>query len=203
MGELVDINAPYLAAQLPPLGIELQRITQANDDIGMLVEALQQSFQRSDLVLTTGGLGPTDDDLTREAIAQLVGETLYVDPQSLDHLKETFRQRGTSMPSTNVKQANLIPSGRSVLNAVGTAPGWWVEKDGKIMVAMPGPPSEMRNIWGRRVVPKLKDLVQGHVIITRNIKTTDLAEADVAERVTVLHPLERARGNLQRLLQHS
>ena len=192
MGELVDTNAPYLAAQLPPLGIELQRITQANDDIGMLVEALQQSFQRSDLVLTTGGLGPTDDDLTREAIAQLVGETLYVDPQSLDHLKETFRQRGASMPNANVKQANLIPSARSVLNSVGTAPGWWMEKDGKIIVAMPGPPGELHPMWEVEVQPQLRRIVPEAVILTRSFKTHGLGESALNELIAPLFHLPDA-----------
>ena len=116
MGELVDTNSPYLAAKLPPMGIELQQVTQARDDIGVLIQAFKQAFERSDLVLTTGGLGPTDDDLTREAIAGLLGEILQVDSQSLDHLQDSFRQRGATMPSVNVKQAYLIPSARSIIN---------------------------------------------------------------------------------------
>ena len=192
MGELVDTNAPYLAAKLPPLGIELQRITQAKDDIGMLVEAFEQAFQRSDLVLTTGGLGPTDDDLTREAIARLVGETLYVDPQSLDHLKETFHQRGASMPNANVKQANLIPSARSILNAMGTAPGWWMEKDGKIIVAMPGPPGEMHPMWEAEVQPQLSRIVPETVILTRSFNTHGLGESALNELIAPLFHLPDA-----------
>jgi nicotinamide-nucleotide amidase len=192
MGELVDTNAPYLAAQLPPMGIELQRISQTKDDIGMLVETLQQAWQRSDLVLTTGGLGPTDDDLTREAIAQLAGESLYVDHQSLEHLKEVFNQRGSSMPDANIKQANLIHSARTILNAIGTAPGWWMEKDGKIIVAMPGPPREMHTMWESEVLPQLHRIVPETVILTRNFKTNGLGESALNELIAPLFHLPNA-----------
>lgn len=192
MGELVDTNAPYLAAQLPPMGIELQRVSQTKDDIGMLVETLQQAWQRSDLVLTTGGLGPTDDDLTREAIAQLVGEDLYVDHQSLEHLKEVFRQRGSSMPDANIKQANLIPSARTVLNAIGTAPGWWMEKDGKIIVAMPGPPGEMHPMWKAEVQHQLHRIIPETVILTRSFKTNGLGESALNELIAPLFHLPDA-----------
>lgn len=192
MGELVDTNAPYLAAQLPLMGIELQRITQAKDDIDMLVQVLQQASQRSELVLTTGGLGPTDDDLTREAIARLLGEALYVDPQSLDHLRETFRQRGVSMPSLNVKQANLIPSARPIFNAMGTAPGWWVEKGGRIIVAMPGPPAELHQMWEAEVQPHLRHHIPEAVILTRSFKTHGLGESALNELIAPLFHLPHA-----------
>ena len=195
MGELVDTNSNYLAAQLPPLGIELQRISQVGDDIAMLVEALQQAAQRSDLILTTGGLGPTDDDLTREAIAQLLGESLYVDPDSLEHLRGIFRQRGGSMPNANIKQAYLVPAARTVPNAMGTAPGWWVEKDDKIIVAMPGPPRELIPMWETQVLPKLRQRAPGTVIVTRSFKTHGLGESALNEMIAHLfHHPEAALG---------
>lgn len=192
MGELVDTNAPYLAAHLPPMGIELQRITQAPDDLDSLVQALEQAFHRSDLILTTGGLGPTEDDLTREAIAQLLGETLHVDPQSLEGLKETFRRRGIPMPGGNVKQANLIPSARLIPNLLGTAPGWWVEKGGKIVIAMPGPPTELYPMWQTEVQPHLRLLAPETVILTRIVKTFGLAEATMNDMLLPLFHLPNA-----------
>lgn len=192
MGELVDTNAPYLAAKLPPMGIELQQITQAKDDVGVLVQAFKQSLQRSDLVLTTGGLGPTDDDLTREAIARLLKESLYVDPQSLDQLQNNFRQRGVTMPRVNVKQAYLIPSARSVINPIGTAPGWWVEHQGRIIVAMPGPPLELQRMWEGQVQPQLNNLSGGAVILTRSFKTHGLGESALNELIAPLFQLESA-----------
>ena len=192
MGELVDTNSQYLAAQLPVMGIELQGITSAKDDLDLLVATFRQAHQRSDLILTTGGLGPTDDDLTREAIAQLLGEELYIDPQALARLEETFRQRGTAMVNANVKQANLIPSGQTVHNAVGTAPGWWVERDGKTIVAMPGPPFELHRMWEVEVQPRLKLLATGPVIKTRSLKTYGLGESAINEMIAPLFHLPDA-----------
>ena len=192
MGELVDTNSQYLAAQLPVMGIELQGITSAKDDLDLLVATFRQAHQRSDLILTTGGLGPTDDDLTREAIAQLLGEELYIDPQALARLEETFRQRGTAMVNANVKQANLIPSGQTVHNAVGTAPGWWVESDGKTIVAMPGPPFELHRMWEVEVQPRLKLLATGPVIKTRSLKTYGLGESAINEMIAPLFHLPDA-----------
>jgi len=192
MGELVDTNSPYLAAKLPPMGIELQQVTQARDDIGVLIQAFKQAFERSDLVLTTGGLGPTDDDLTREAIAGLLGEILQVDSQSLDHLQDSFRQRGATMPSVNVKQAYLIPSARSIINTMGTAPGWWVEHQRKIIVAMPGPPLELQRMWEGQVQSQLSNLTSGAVILTRSFKTHGLGESALNELIAPLFQLQSA-----------
>lgn len=186
MGELVDTNAPYIAAQLPSMGVELQRVTQTSDDMEMLVDALRQASERSELVLTTGGLGPTDDDLTREAIAHLLGEALYVDAKSLDYLKGLFLKRGASMSSVNIKQANLIPSARSIFNPIGTAPGWWVEKNGKIIIAMPGPPGELRQMWEKEVRPLLLGYLPETVILTRNFKTHGLGESALNELIAPL-----------------
>ena len=189
MGELVDTNSQYLAAQLPAMGIELQGITSARDDLDMLANALRHARQRSDLILTTGGLGPTDDDLTREAIAQLLGEDLYIDESTLEWLQETFRQRGFTMANANVKQANIIPSGQTVHNAVGTAPGWWVENAGKIIVAMPGPPFELHRMWESEVQPRLRPLATGPAIKTRSLKTYGLGESVINEMIAPLFNL--------------
>ena len=183
MGELTDTNSVYIASRAPALGINIQRMSQVGDNLQQLSDAFAQGLRCSDIVFSTGGLGPTQDDLTREAISAALGETMKVDPTLLQDLKGWFRYRGADMPPRNEKQATLIPSASSIPNNQGTAPGWWVEKNGKIIIAMPGPPGEMSNIWANQVAPKLKGLVKGQVIITRNIKTTDLAEADVAERV--------------------
>ena len=183
MGELTDTNSAYIAAHAPALGITIQRMSQVGDDLQLLAGSFAAALERSDVVFSTGGLGPTQDDLTREAISSALGEEMQVDPGLLEDLKAWFRYRGADMPPRNTKQATLIPSAVTIPNNQGTAPGWWVERKGKIIVAMPGPPGEMYNMWQNQVAPKLGGKVRGQVIITRNIKTTDLAEADVAERV--------------------
>ena len=183
MGELTDTNSAYIAAHAPALGITIQRMSQVGDDLQLLAGAFAAALERSDVVFSTGGLGPTQDDLTRESISSALGEEMQVDPGLLEDLKAWFRYRGADMPPRNTKQATLIPSAVTIPNNQGTAPGWWVERKGKIIVAMPGPPGEMYNMWQNQVAPKLSGKVRGQVIITRNIKTTDLAEADVAERV--------------------
>jgi nicotinamide-nucleotide amidase len=183
MGELVDTNSSWIAARLPALGIQLQSVSLVGDHLNMLAEAFTRGLQRSDFIFTTGGLGPTQDDLTREAIAQALQETPTVQADALHDLERSFQQRGTAMPSHNVKQAHLIPSAQFIRNRNGTAPGWWVERDGKIIIAMPGPPAETHPIWEEEVEPRLRQRVQDEVTITRNIKTMGLSEAAIDEEI--------------------
>ena len=181
MGELNDTNAGWIATRLPPLGITLQWVTLVGDDLAQLTDALQKGMERSDIIFTTGGLGPTQDDLTREAVAAAFGETPTVQEQQVDELRQYFRNRGQDMPSHNIKQAWLIPSAEFVPNRNGTAPGWWAERDGKTIVIMPGPPVEMQSMFRDHIEPHLKELVTEEVTITRNIKTMGLGEASVDE----------------------
>ena len=184
MGELTDTNAAWIAGQLPPLGIRLQWVSIIGDDLAMLSDAFTRGLQRSDVIFTTGGLGPTQDDLTREAIAQALGETPTVQDEVVQGLERYFAGRGMTMPSHNIKQAHLIPSARFVRNRNGTAPGWWVEKEGRIIVCMPGPPGEMQPIWQEEVAPRLRELVDEEVTITRNIKTLGMSEAAIDEEIS-------------------
>ena len=184
MGELTDTNAAWIAGQLPPLGIQLQWVSIVGDDLDKLTEAFSRGLRRSDVIFTTGGLGPTQDDLTREAVAQALGETPTVQQEVVDNLERYFAGRGIPMPSHNIKQAHLIPSARFVRNRNGTAPGWWVEKEGCIIVCMPGPPGEMQPIWNEEVAPRLKELVDEEVTITRNIKTLGMSEAAIDEEIS-------------------
>lgn len=183
MGELTDTNTAWLAARLPALGIELQWVSIIGDNLAMLTDGFSRALQRADLVFTTGGLGPTQDDLTREAIAAALQETPTVEAEALKELEGYFQQRGRSMPSPNIKQAHLIPSAQFLPNRHGTAPGWWAERHGKMIVAMPGPPAEMHPMWEEQVEPRLRQVVTGDVTITRNIKTMGLSEAAVDESI--------------------
>ena len=184
MGELADTNGSWIASRLPPLGIQLQWISIIGDSLDLLSEAFQRGLQRSDIIFTTGGLGPTQDDLTREGVAQALGETPTVQEEVVRGLEKYFQGRGMTMPSHNIKQAHLIPSAEFVRNRNGTAPGWWVENKGKIIVCMPGPPGEMHPIWEEEVAPRLREMVDDEVTVTRNIKTLGMSEAAIDEEIS-------------------
>ena len=190
MGELTDTNASWIAGRLPALGIQLQWVSIVGDDLPKLTEAFVQGWQRSDIIFTTGGLGPTQDDLTREAVAAALGETPVVQEQELENLRQWFRNRGQDMPTHNVKQAHLIPSAEFITNRNGTAPGWWAQRDGKHIVCMPGPPGENRAMWQDEIDARLKEIVDTEVTITRNIKTLGLGEASVDEIMNEYFGLE-------------
>jgi nicotinamide-nucleotide amidase len=181
LGEVVDTNASYLASQLPLIGLDLESIVAVPDRMESLAEAFDQAWQRFDIVLATGGLGPTQDDLTREAIARVLGEQMAVSPDLERDLQAMFAAMGRPMPASNIKQATLIPSAQSIPNSRGTAPGWWVEKGGKIIVAMPGPPAEMQRMWEMEVVPRLRAKVRHESVLLRTLKCLG-SEADVGEK---------------------
>jgi len=185
LGEITDTNAAYLAGQLRFLGMDLQWVSQVSDNLARLVEVLRRAWQRSGLILTSGGLGPTDDDLTREAIAEMLDEKLEIAPSLEKELRSRFTQWGMTMPLSNLKQATLIPSARPINNAQGTAPGWWVERDGRILVAMPGPSRELQEMWQKEVQPRLRQY-SATTILAKTFKTFGLSEAAVGELVSPL-----------------
>lgn len=190
MGELTDTNSSWIASRLPALGIELQWVSIIGDDLPRLTEAFKQGMKRSDIIFTTGGLGPTQDDLTREAIAAAFGETPVIQQEVVENLERYFAARGTPMPQHNLKQANLIPSAKWVINNNGTAPGWWAERDGKIIICMPGPPGENHSMWEEQVEPELAKLIEDEVTITRNIKTMGMSEGAVDEVISEFFGIE-------------
>ena len=190
MGELVDTNSAFLASELAKLGIEVRWVTKVGDDPERLSEAIERAFKRSDVTLTSGGLGPTSDDLTRETIARVCGEEMTVQDDLLEHLKGLFANRGFPMPETNVKQATLIPSARAIDNPMGTAPGWWVEREGRVIVAMPGPPREIQRMWANEIAPRLRERNAGIAIVTRNLKTFGISEGGLDEILSSLFKSE-------------
>jgi competence/damage-inducible protein CinA-like protein len=187
LGHITDTNATFLAQSLASLGIDLYFISQVGDNQGRIVETLQRAWERSDLIIMTGGLGPTEDDLARESISALLGETMQVDTVLETELRGIFAVRNVIMPERNIKQATLIPSARALSNPLGTAPGWWVEKDGHIIVAMPGVPREMYRMWEQEVITRLVPYTGG-LIFTRLLRVWGLGESAVEERLdSVIH----------------
>ena len=181
LGQIVDTNANYLAQQLPALGLDLYYVSQIGDNLDRLADAIRRGLERSDVIITSGGLGPTEDDLTREAIAAVMGETLQVQPDLEAELRGFFARRGRAMPERNVKQATTIPSGTHLPNPIGTAPGWWVERDGKVIVSMPGVPHEMHQMWAEQAQPRLARLITGGLIVSRLLKLTGIGESHAEE----------------------
>src|SRR5438477_9552672 len=181
LGQIVDTNANYLAQQLPALGLDLYYVSQLGDNPQRLADAFRRGLERSDVIITSGGLGPTEDDLTREAIAEVMGERLEVQPHLEAALREFFTRRGRTMPERNVKQATTIPSGTYLPNPIGTAPGWWVERDGKVIVSMPGVPHEMHKMWEEQAQPRLAKLITGGMIVSRTLKLVGIGESHAEE----------------------
>jgi nicotinamide-nucleotide amidase len=157
MGEIVDSNAAYIAQELKNRGVFIHWKTTVGDNLERLQEAIRRALTRSEVVILGGGLGPTDDDLTREAILEVIGETAIVDDAYLERLRAWFETRGRSFPAGNVKQAWVSASTEALPNPVGTAPGWFtrVPNTAQIIVAMPGPPREMKRMFTEQVLPRL------------------------------------------------
>ncbi len=185
MGEIVDTNTSYIAGKLAEAGLSVRWASQIGDDIDHLAEAFERALGRSHVTVAAGGLGPTKDDLTREAVALVMGEEMRVDPGLLEWLEGVFARRGLAMPDTNLKQATLIPSSRTIPNPAGTAPGWWVERNGRHAILLPGPPREISPMWAAHVGPRLASL-SGTVVATRVLKTTGITEGGIDEMVASL-----------------
>ena len=186
MGEIVDSNAAYLAQELKNRGVFIQWKTIVGDNLERIVEAIERATKRSDIVILGGGLGPTDDDLTREGIAAVLHETPVIDQVYLEKLKAFFTARGRSYPESNNKQAWVLPSGEALENPVGTAPGWFVRvpDTSKVIVAMPGPPREMKKMWAEQVLPRLNLPSSG--FYHRTFRTFAIGESHIAERLADL-----------------
>jgi competence/damage-inducible protein CinA-like protein len=184
VGETRDTNAGDLARELTAHGVDVRRLTALPDDLASVRDAFGAALERADLVIATGGLGPTPDDLTRESVAALVGETPVVDPELERWLIDLFERRGLPMVDSNRKQAWLIPSAVAIPNHKGTAPGWWVDRpDGRVIVLLPGPPREMRPMWESWVLPRLRDRGLGREMAVTTLRTSGLGESLIAERL--------------------
>ncbi|HEX2626035.1 MAG TPA: molybdopterin-binding protein [Candidatus Limnocylindrales bacterium] len=183
VGETRDTNAGDLARDLTARGVIVGRISALPDDLPAVTDAFRDACSRAELVISTGGLGPTPDDLTREAVAALLGETPAVDPDIETWLRDLFERRNLPYPEANRKQAWLIPSGQSIPNENGTAPGWLVSTaGGQVIVILPGPPREMRPMWAW-VVERLSSRGLGRPIASVTLRLQGIGESAVADRL--------------------
>ncbi len=182
LGETVDTNAAFLGSEMADIGLPLSGVRMLPDDREVLRDAFADARERSRVVLATGGLGPTHDDLSREGLADALREELSEDPMLLDVLAKRFAFYGP-MPATNRRQALLVPSAEPLPNPIGSAPGWWVDRDGVIVVLMPGVPSEMRMMWAEQVRPRLEARFGLPPLATRSVKAFGIGESAMAERL--------------------
>ncbi len=185
LGQVTDTNQVYLSRQMAELGIDVFFRVTVGDNENRIVEVLKTALGRSDIVLCTGGLGPTEDDLTKQAVAQVTGRTMVENLRALEWVEAFFRHRELPMPESNRRQARF-PEGASVFpNPVGTAPGAMVFHNGKTIVLLPGPPREVRPMFETYVRPELeKQLGTGRqVLVSRTLKICGLGESALEERI--------------------
>jgi nicotinamide-nucleotide amidase len=184
LGQVVDTNAAELGRALAAAGAEVVRHVTVADRPEAIRAAVAESLERTGFVITTGGLGPTRDDMTKPLVAAIFGKPLRLDAAVLRSLEERFRRLGRPMPAVNRTQAE-VPEGATVLpNPRGTAPGLWVEDAaGRVVVMLPGVPSEMRGLLAEEVLPRIAQRSQGTVVRSRTVRTAGVAESALAERV--------------------
>ena len=184
-GQIVNTNAAWLSQQLNDLGIDVMYHYSVGDNPKRLEELIYFAFHDCDMIITTGGLGPTQDDLTKEVIAKAMGDKIVTNQQCLEDLKGYYEKKGRHMTENNLKQADMPSTAVPLPNDQGTAPGFWLEKDGKIIAAMPGPPREMTNMFNKQIRPRLEK-IQDSVIYYKILRAFALGESKME---TMLLPL--------------
>lgn len=182
-----DTNALYLTGRLLEIGIEVTARVTVADDLELLASAFRTAASRADVVLATGGLGPTEDDLTREALAAAVGREIVRDPALLEALRERFERFGRKMAPVNERQADRIEGAVSLPNAHGSAPGQWIETKRSQIFLMPGPPAEMKPMFDAEILPRLAAHTGGAVVRTRVLRIAATAESDVEQAVAPIY----------------
>src|SRR5215472_6167048 len=178
-----DTNSLYLTGKLNSLGIDVRSKTVVGDDRARLAESLRAALGRSDLVIMSGGLGPTEDDLNREVVAEVLSRPLHEVEAIRRRMQERWARLGRPMPENNLRQAQ-VPEGATWLdNPRGTAPGLWIEERGSILLLLPGPPAELEAMFETACMPLLAPRSDGHRLRTRVYKVVGLPESEVDNRI--------------------
>ncbi len=180
LGDILNTNSRYLSAELAKIGISVLRHTTVGDNHQRLAAALKTALERSDIVIATGGLGPTADDITRDVCCEVMGFELVLDEKIAEGIREYFISKGLEMPETNLRQAYVPVGGTVFENRNGTAPGLGLKKNGKCVVILPGPPYEMSPMYQECVVPFLSEYSDG-IIVSHTVRTMGIGESAMAE----------------------
>lgn len=186
LGQIVDTNAAYLAGELAGLGVDLFHKSTVGDNLERIIATLGQAWERSDLLVLSGGLGPTQDDLTREAVAGLLGEELEFNPEAWEQVCAYFQKTQRSVPENNRRQAMFPRSGRVIPNRLGTAPAMLVEKDEHILITLPGVPSELKGLWETSFKPYLQEKLQREgspVLSSLLVRMVGIGESAMEEKI--------------------
>ena len=186
LGQIVDTNAVHLSQLLSEFGVDVHYRVTVGDNASRLADALRLALGRADMVFTIGGLGPTQDDLTRETVAEVVGDEMALDEESARHMRAFFAARGVEMPEANLKQAMAPRRGKVLSNPMGTAPGAAFETcDGKAVIVLPGPPREFVPMVNERIVPYFRErgIGDSEVIRSRLLRIAGLGESSVEDKV--------------------
>jgi nicotinamide-nucleotide amidase len=184
LGQIIDTNASWIAQRLAEAGIDLYYKTTVGDNAGRIEAALRQALSRADVLITTGGLGPTEDDLTRDVVAAVLGRPLHLDSDVLARIEQRFAHRKIPMSENNRKQA-MVPEGAEVLhNPNGTAPGLFLREGGRCVACMPGVPAEMKPMLTRQVIPQIREVfgIRSR-IVSRVLKMCGISESKVDQAI--------------------
>lgn len=184
IGQIIDTNSAFLGKQLNKIGVEVVQITTIQDNKSAIIKALTAAEQRADIIITTGGLGPTKDDLTKHTLCEYFNDELILNQKTLDHIEFIFNKYiNHPILESNRSQAYLPSKCLALNNKYGTAPGMWFEKDRKVFVSMPGVPFEMKAIVKDELIPRLKDRYNRPFIIHKTVLTYGLGESAIADRI--------------------
>ncbi len=193
LGQITDTNAVWIAERLSEVGVDLYFRTTVGDNVGRIVDAIKHALTRADVIITTGGLGPTVDDVTREAVARAADRDLVLDDQLLEQIRARFGKWGTPMSENNVRQAYIPRGALPVENPVGTAPCFIVEHEGRYVISLPGVPREMKYMMETRILPWLREKTgDERIILSKTLRTCavgeSLVDAKIADLETATNP---------------
>ena len=183
IGQVVDTNSAFIATKLNEAGIYVHQITSVSDNKEHIIEALGNAAQKADIILITGGLGPTNDDITKLTLCEYFKVGLRFDEEAYKDVEHMFKVRGREVTEVNRKQAELPENCVALRNKNGTAPGMWFDVNGKIYISMPGVPYEMKALMEDEVIPKLQNQFTLPVIVHRNVLTIGIGESFLAEKI--------------------
>jgi nicotinamide-nucleotide amidase len=184
IGQVVDTNSAQIARELDSIGIAVHEIRTIEDDREHILSTLRDVSGRADVVIMTGGLGPTKDDVTKYTLCEFFDDTLVMNEEVLEHIEELFKKIGNVPVSDLNREQAMVPSKAQLLkNKYGTAPGLWLEKEGTVVIAVPGVPFEMKTLMEQEIIPRLKEKFDRPFILHKTIRTYGIGESALAERI--------------------